>query len=397
MHSRLSNNDLEGYLKNNNSLYKSISKTNQPNEIIVLIQNLEDKAVILANANQNYMTISNYLLDSCILVDQPVNTNEGFRRIELVEKLLGERIKDVSKDTALILQTKLSFYNHKADLTNANIIWDKFLKIENSLPALHADGIKFKIEIRNRRAVSLSDRFSYTEAEKVLNEVVSIAKDLRSAHATAYRCDLKDIPDNELGACYGTLGQLYAFIGSKDFAEISFRDAISLFSDSKDIKRQWVYLGHLACDMGELIGKTLWKEVTDNLDGIDDLQLIVGDGCQFLLALQLKGKLVFGTNGQIIQLADILANNQPLNNFSANVKNAHPYGLILQMAGLICARAWKETKAENYYIRAIDFFRSATKYLTKGGSLLKLLANVCILRKLLLEFQNHHPLLFRKH
>ena len=104
-------------------------------------------------------------------------------------------------------------------------------------------------------------------------------------------------------------------------------------SDSKDIERQWVYLGHLACDMGELIGKTLWKEVTDNLDGIDDLQLIVGDGCQFLLALQLKGKLVFGTNGQIIQLADILANNQPLNNFSANVKNAHPYGLILQMAG----------------------------------------------------------------
>ena len=197
----------------------------------------------------------------------------------------------------------------------------------------------------------------------------------------------KDIPDNKLGACYGTLGQVYAFQGNKEDAEISFRLAISFFSDSKDIERQWVYLGHLACDMGELIGKTLWKEVTDNLDGIDDLQLIVGDGCQFLLALQLKGKLVFGTNGQIIQLADILANNQPLNNFSANVKNAHPYGLILQMAGLICARAWKETKAENYYIRAIDFFRSATKYLTKGGSLLKLLANVCILRKLLLEFQ----------
>ena len=387
MHSRLSNNDLEGYLKNNNHLYESISKTNQPDEIELLILNLENKAVELAKAKQNYLTISNYLSESCILVDQPVNTNEGFRRIELVGKLLGARINDVSKDTALILQTKLSFYNHKADLTNANIIWDKFLKIENSLPALHADGIKFKIEIRNRRAVSLSDRFSYTEAEKVLNEVVSIAKDLRSAHATAYRCDLKDIPDNELGACYGTLGQLYAFIGSKDFAEISFRDAISLFSDSKDIKRQWVYLGHLACDMGELIGKTLWKEVTDNLDGIDDLQLIVGDGCQFLLALQLKGKLVFGTNGQIIQLADILANNQPLDNFSANVKNAHPYGLILQMAGLICARAWKETKVENYYIKAIAFFRSATEYLTKGGSLLKLLANVCTLRKLLLEFQ----------
>jgi hypothetical protein len=59
----------------------------------------------------------------------------------------------------------------------------------------------------------------------------------------------------------------------------------------------------------------------------------------------------------------------------------------MQMVGLICARAWNETKVENYYLRAIAFFRSATEYLTKGGSLLKLLANVCILRKLLLEFQ----------
>lgn len=385
MHSRLSNNDLAGYLKNNNGLYESISKTNQPNEIILLIQNLEDKAVILANANQNYTIISNYLLESCILVDQPVNTNEGFRRIELVEKLLGERIKDVSKDTALILQTKLSFYNHKADLTNANIIWDKFLKIENSLPALGPDGIKFKIEIRNRRAVSLSDRFYYTEAEKVLNEVVSIAEDLRSAHATAYRCDLKDIPDNKLGACYGTLGQVYAFQGNKEDAEISFRLAISLFSDSKDIERQWVYLGHLACDIGRANGMKLWREVPANLSGINDNRLIIGDGCQFTLALQLKGKFVFGTNDQIIEFANnFLNNNHPLNNLP---RNPHPYGLIMQMAGLICARAWKETNVEKYYIRAIDFFKSATERLTQGELLLKLLANVCTLRKLLLEFQ----------
>lgn len=385
MHSSLSNNDLAGYLKNNNWLYESISKTNQPNEIILLIQNLEDKAVILANANQNYTIISNYLLESCILVDHPVNTNEGFRRIELVEKLLGERIKDVSKDTALILQTKLSFYNHKADLTNANIIWDKFLKIENSLPALGPDGIKFKIEIRNRRAVSLSDRFYYTEADKVLNEVVSIAEDLRSAHATAYRCDLKDIPDNKLGACYGTLGQVYAFQGNKEDAEISFRLAISLFSDSKDIERQWVYLGHLACDIGKANEMKLWSEVSANLSGINDNRLIIGDGCQFTLALQLKGKFVFGTNGQIIEFANnFLNNNHPLNNLP---RNPHPYGLIMQMAGLICARAWKETNVENYYFRAIDFFSSATEYLTQGELLLKLLANVCTLRKLLLEFQ----------
>ncbi len=385
MHSSLSNNDLAGYLKNNNWLYESISKTNQPNEIILLIQNQEGKAIEIAKANQNHLTISNYLLESCILVDQPVNTNEGFRRIELVEKLLGERIIDVSKDTGLILQTKLSFYNHKADLTNANIIWDKFLKIENSLPALGPDGIKFKIEIRNRRAVSLSDRFYYTEAEKVLNEVVSIAEDLRSAHSTAYRCDLKDIPDNKLGACYGTLGQVYAFMGSKDFAEISFREAISLFSDSKDIKRQLIYLGHLACDIGGNNGMGLWREVSAKLAGIDDNNLIINDGCQFTLALKLKGKFVFGSNDQIIEFANnFLNNNHPLNNLP---RNPHPYGLIMQMVGLICARAWNETKVENYYLRAIAFFRSATEYLTKGGSLLKLLANVCILRKLLLEFQ----------
>ena len=385
MHSSLSNNDLAGYLENNNHLYDSISKTNQPDEIELLILNLENKAVELAKAKQNYLTISNYLLESCILVDQPVNTNEGFRRIELVEKLLGERIKDVSKDTGLILQTKLSFYNHKADLTNANIIWDKFLKIENSLPALGPDGIKFKIEIRNRRAVSLSDRFYYTEAEKVLNEVVSIAEDLRSAHATAYRCDLKDIPDNKLGACYGTLGQVYAFQGNKEDAEISFRLAKSFFSDSKDIERQWVYLGHLACDIGRANGMKLWSEVSANLAGINDKKLIVGDGCEFTLALQIKGKFVFGTNDQIIEFANnFLNNNHPLNNLP---RNPHPYGLIMQMAGLICARAWKETKVEKYYIRAIDFFRSATERLTQGELLLKLLANVCTLRKLLLVFQ----------
>ena len=400
MHSSLSNNDLAGYLENNNRLYESISKTNQPNEIILLIQNLEVKAVILANAKQNYMTISNYLLDSCILVDQPVNTNEGFRRIELVEKLLGERIKDVSKDTALILQTKLSFYNHKADLTNANNIWDKFLKIENSLPALGPEGIKFTIEIRNRWAVSLSDRFYYSEAEKVLLKIVSIAErlrdahaiayksiveDLRAAHAIAYKCKLTDIPDAKLGATYGTFGQVYAFQGNKEDAEINFREAISLFSDSKDIERQWVYLGHLACDIGKANGMKLWSEVSPNLAGINDNQLIIGDGCQFTLALQLKGKFVFGTNGQIIEFANnFLNNNHPLNNLP---RNPHPYGLIMQMAGLICARAWKETNVEKYYIRAIDFFRSATERLTQGELLLKLLANVCTLRKLLLEFQ----------
>jgi len=396
MHSSLSNNDLAGYLKNNNRLYESISKTNQPKEIELLIQNLEDKAILLANDDQNHKAINDYLTESSILVDQSNNSKEGLRRTLLAEKLLGERNKTISKETALrlqskflTLQSKLSYYNHTGNLSEANIVWDKFLEIENSLRTLPLVGIKFKIEIRNRRAVSLMDHFSYDAANEVINKIVSTAEDLRTKLASLEECQLSDIPSKELGACYGTLGQLYAFQGNKEAAKKSFDWAKSLFSDSKDIERQWVYLGHLACDMGDLIGRPLWKEVTANFDGIDDLQLIVGDGCQFLLALQLKGKLVFGTNDQIIQLADLfLAKNHPLNNFSANVKNAHPYGLIIQMAGLICARAWKETNRESYYDRAIYFFRSAaTHYLPQGELLLKLLANVCTLRKLLLEFQ----------
>jgi len=382
MEAYLSKGNFEEYLKNN-YLFNFNSDFTQLQETHQLEQDIQRRAVELAENNSDLL--SKYLLEASKLVDMPTKAKEGFEKAVILESFLSPDV--VTNNHFFVLQTKLSFYNHTGDLTQANIIWNEFLKVEKSPATLNLDGLNFKIEIRNRRAVSLMDHFSYDAAKEVINEVVSIAGNLRLMLATSLEGQLTDIRRDDLGACYGTLGQLYAFQGDKDYAHLNFQEAQSLFSDSKDIKRQWVYLGHLACDMGELIGKTLWKEVTDNLDGIDDLQLVVGDGCQFLLALQLKGKLVFGTNGQIIQLADILANNQPLDNFSANVKNAHPYGLILQMAGLICARAWKETKVEKYYIRAIDFFRSATKYLTKGGSLLKLLANVCTLRKLLLEFQ----------
>jgi hypothetical protein len=389
----LCKNNLKDYLDNNNQFYKYFSESNQhnKNEIKSLIQGLEDKAIKLANAGPNHSIVSDYIFESSVLVDQPGNSNEGFRRIEFAEKLLGPRINNFSKDIALILQTQLSFYNHKADLTNANIIWDKFLNIENCLPALGSDGIKFKIEIRNRRAVSLSDRFYYTEAVKVLNEIVSIKEDLRSDHAKAYGCKLEDIPDAELGACYGTLGQLYAFQGIKEDAAISFEIAKSLFSDSKDIERQWVYLGHLACDIGRANGRAngmkLWSEVSGNLAGINDNSLIIRDGNQFILELQLKGKFVFGTNDQIINLANLLIDNNPFRNLT---KNPHPYGFIIQIAGLICARAWEETKVERYYTKAIGFFSSATEILTQGELLLKLLSNVCTLRKLLLEFQRNH-------
>ena len=184
------------------------------------------------------------------------------------------------------------------------------------------------------------------------------------------------------------MGQIYALQSEPDHrqAEECFRKALRFFSAAEDRQRQWVYLGHLACDQGEL-GRGLWQEVCTQLPDLSSPSPVAEEGKQYVLALQIKGRYVFG------ELADILAfitewqKSDPTNAYSTESRRLHPFGLIYQGMGLLCQRAWRETGSLEYAQAACGWFDKAAQHMEQGGPVLKILSRIARLRRWLLENQ----------
>ena len=312
------------------------------------------------------------------IVDRPGGAERGLAKAELAAELLRDAGVEDRRSEVLLLQTRLSHANHTGDVQAAQNIWREYEELEPRLHALGAEGLRLISEMRNRRAVSLTDQFRFDEAEQVLAEIVAERTSWSEDLARRFRIAVNEVPNRELGACLGTLGQIYAFRGGEGdaaHAESCFRRAMSLFVEADDIDRQWIYLGHLACDQGEQ-GRALWQEVLEK-----NPALRAESGSQYVLAIQLKGFLVFGPAANIPAFLEHWEGKRLLEQFTEEEQSQHPFGLIHQTLGMLYGRAWRETGNQEYVDRAVRHFDLAYEKMTHGGALLKALAYVARLRK----------------
>lgn len=363
----------------------SYSHMNQYNQ---LIDTMERKAAsLLKIAPDKFLA---YMENAGRIVDQAGLAKEGICKADRVFRLmyLSETL-NIGADI-LYLQARLSYANHTGDVSTAESVWLDYEKKEPELYKIGAEGLRLMAEMRNRRAVSLTDMFRYQEAKEVLAKIVFENENELDEHARRFNINRNDLPNYELGACYGTLGQLYAFIGTeeaKSNAAGAFARAISRFAEPKDIDRQYIYLGHLACDMG-VQGRSLWNRVEEKLLGSKCLEPINETATQFRLHLQAKGILVFGTKEDMI---GFLSRGETCKNsfkYSDQETDHHPFGLIYQITAMICVRLWREFgKQQEYVPQAINYFNMAKTKMRNGGALLQLLAYMADIRRLLFELE----------
>lgn len=332
--------------------------------------------------------LARVLEDACRDVDVPGRSAAGLRKAQWARSMFPRngRAAIPARLAAMEIQARLSAANHAGDRPAAEAAWDEFAALGPAVRALGAEGLRLETEVSNRRAVTLTDQFRFDEAEAVLRSLADRREAYRGSVSKAFGDGGGGPalpPDRELGACYGSLGQVCALRGGPGDdgrAEALFRNAIACFADPADVERQWVYLGHLACDRGEA-GRRLWNEAVGNLPRLHKASPVAGDGTQYQLALQAKGALIFGGDpGQRTFLAG-WQRQYPLRQFDPEALDRHPFGLIFQAAGLLCARGWRRTGSEALRKQARSWFDVATRRMSDGGPLLKVLACAAQLHK----------------
>ena len=368
--------DIEQYLANADE-YQSLEEQHDLRAFQPIVRRQEKAA--LPFLRQSGARLVDRLEKACAVADAPGGARRGLLTAEQAGQWMHDAgIQDLRADV-LLLQARLSHANHTGDTQKAQSIWQDYLALEPRLHGLGAEGLRIMADMRNRWAVSLTDRFQYEQAEEVLAEVACEREDWAEDLAKRFGITAAQVPNWELGACLGSLGQLYAFIGTAEkqtLAESCFRRAMNFLTDVRDIERQWVYLGHLACDLGEA---ALWQTVLQQLK-----TGAIQGASQFILALQLKGLTVFGASEEVRSAIERWEQEDTLRQFSEEDRQHHPFGLIHQAAAMLYARAWRETGKTPHVGRACEQFDVASRHMREGGSLLKFLSYVAQLRKYLL-------------
>ncbi len=281
-----------------------------------------------------------------------------------------------------MLLVHLAHANHIGATGEATRVWEEYKKVEPLLLSAGEKGLALRCEMRNRRAVTLTDQFRYEEAMDLLRPLIETEAEareqLREIHGIP---ESVPFPDRALGACFGTMGQILAFMGTPDTqrkAENAFRLALNLFDDPSDKERQWVYLGHLACDIADAEkADSLWQEVSDGILGSSGKTVPSDTTNPFVLALRLKGQLRFRNGGHDQNLASIIS-------FAAldddSVPKYHPYGLILQAIGMLAEQHGRTESSTEHLRLAHDFYHRASSHMRQGGVLLRVLAHVAEIR-----------------
>jgi len=322
------------------------------------------------------------LEDAATTVDRPGGAEAGLAMAEHASQLMHTAgLSDLRAET-LLCQTRLSYANHTGDTEAARWCWDEFLQLEDRLHTLGAEGLRLMAAIRNRRAVSLTDRFFYDEAHEVLSHVVVERESFIQKLANHYGVSVEEMPAQQLAECVGSLGQVNAFLGTAERrreADSHFHRAIGLFQNADDIERQYVYLGHLACDIGEN-GKHLWDEVLNHLPELQTEQPEFESGSQYKLALWLKGRLVFGDSDATVRFVDSLNVGRLLSRFRADEQQLHPFGLIHQTLAMMYSEAWRSTGREPLAAHASQRYTEAAKVMKHGSGVLRLLGHLADVR-----------------
>ena len=341
----------------------------------------------LAETDGGILTL---LQDANRLLDTPGRLEEG--RV-IVDEIRSSKDSVVPKAAEqnwevpyLLFQAEMTIANHFGAPDHGEVVWRENSALLGQLRGHGLDGLRLEAEIRNRRAVSLLDQFRFAEAEELLKQLVSSREKIVAEAAAAYSFDEPPgvkFPDYELGACLGTLGQVIAIANPARKAEARdcFLRAEGLFDLPKDKERQWLYLGHLACDRSAP-DKELWRLVCAHVPLLEGSELIGGDGNQFVLALQLKGIYCFSETARIDAL--LRQYDSTLKQYSEDSRALHPFGLIHQAAALCAERLLADSPMEWR-----DFiekrFAAASMVMKKGGPLLRLLATACNMRHRLLR------------
>jgi hypothetical protein len=323
----------------------------------------------------------------CREVDLPGTADSGLRRVSAAARLLQQAGASGLRADVLVQQARLSHANHMGDVATARNVWREYESLEPRLPELAEDGLRYKSEMRIRRAVGLMDSFEYDGAVRVLNEIGASQEQLHQSLAAQFDIAPERMPSFPLGMCYSAFGQAFAFrgeAGDMQQAELCFRSALGLFTDERDRERELVYLGHLACDQAET-GRSLWQEIAAALPDLRSGRPACRPGGQYVLALQLKGLLRFASTDTLGRYLDDWSTNDPLVRFDQEALHSHPFGLVHQALALCHARAWHETQSEAQCNAAVRHFETARTNMNRGGALLKVLALVCRLRQNLFE------------
>jgi hypothetical protein len=324
------------------------------------------------------------LAEASELLEKPGGMDDGISLLDGVAEAYsktsqGGRDLLPWNTTYLVAKGRLTQANHRGDPKSGETVWRE---CEMTLPALRRrglEGLQLEAQIRNRRAVGLMDQFRFAEAEEGLRKLIDPRRKLVQEAADNYGEGFAQ--DDEIGACMGTLGQIVAISqpGRKAEAAECFRSAASFFQDTHDSNRQWLYLGHLACD-GPEPDLALWREVTGKLPILVQDKPIEGVGAQFILALQLKGAMVFNTS----DLAQLLRGlDAALETWPSEARAHHPFGLIHQMAAMGAARLATASEEHEWKSFSTGHFERAVQLMSRGDALLKLLAIACRLRMLL--------------
>ncbi|MCS7269869.1 MAG: hypothetical protein NZ703_02190, partial [Gemmataceae bacterium] len=329
------------------------------------------------------------LTEASRIVDRPGQAYTGLSLSDFAADILNYAGVEVPEARFVALQTELSAANHLGEYERADEVWQSYKQQEEKLLALGLRGLELMAEISNRRAVALIDQFRFDDAHQILQDVLSrMEQSLRPlgeiGGATA------PAPIRLLGTLYGTLGQAYALQTEPDhlLAEKCFRQALQHFQEPADRERQWVYLGHLACDK-EQGGETLWQEVCANLPQLNSHIPICQEGRQYQLALQIKGIYRFRPLDQVRQFLQAWQSASWQSAYSQESREQHPFGLIHQGIGMLWLRLSQETKDKAAAHAAIHSFDAATQHMRmrKGGSLLQVLAYFADIRRWLITLQ----------
>jgi len=337
-------------------------------------------------AKQNPQPVLDFLRSVSQLVDKPGYAQVGADLADFSVGILNQASQAMPEAEILALQVHLSAANHLGERHLADPIWEQYIQREEQLKELGLRGLELMAEMRNRRAISRLDQFCFDEAKIILAYILTHVEQGLESLARMFNVSAAQLPTRLIGTLYGTLGQIYALQSEPDHrrAEECFRKALGFFTVPEDRQRQWVYLGHLACDQGEQ-GRALWQEVCAELPDLTSLSPIAEEGKQYVLALQIKGQYVFGTLADILAFLTNWQNVDLTSAYSAPSRQLHPFGLIHQGLGILYERAWRETQNIDYANRALDCYHQAAELMDQGGPVLKVLSRIARSRRWLVK------------
>jgi tetratricopeptide (TPR) repeat protein len=299
-------------------------------------------------------------------VNHPYYRNKGLRLqllLDAVHEKSGQNDLQMSLHT---VQIDMAHHNHTGDTELGNDDWETYLQLEPQLATLGSEkAMEFYTDFHCKRAVNLMDMFRYDEAGQVLIATGQKEEDFAKNTAAMFGSQPEDLPKERIGWVYSSLGQVCAFQGNRDRAEEMFRSALQCFDKKNDIEREWVYLGHLACDFPE-DSQSLLNEVFEHLpQSTDPFEE------PFILALKLKTVYVFGNAEQQKQWAEniltFIKNNEETLPFE------HPWGLIYQITAMLFDKIGNTELTQFMFHQALWAFDN-------GEGVLKELGRYCQLR-----------------